>query len=75
MAKLILGDFDPTGPNSIATAMYNSIAIAFPYTGCFFTKYCKEVAEQLGLGGWVKNSKKGTIVGKIQGYKAEMEQM
>ncbi|XP_013196669.2 acylphosphatase-1 [Amyelois transitella] len=43
--------------------------------GCYFTKYCKELAEQLGLGGWVKNSKKGTIVGKIQGNKAAMDHM
>ncbi|KAG6449376.1 acylphosphatase-2-like [Manduca sexta] len=43
--------------------------------GCYFTKYCKEMAEALGIGGWVKNSKKGTIVGKIQGTKAQLDQM
>ncbi|XP_053612495.1 acylphosphatase-2 isoform X2 [Plodia interpunctella] len=41
--------------------------------GCYFTKYCKELAEQLGMGGWVKNSKKGTIVGKIQGNKKDVD--
>ncbi|XP_041987883.1 acylphosphatase-2-like [Aricia agestis] len=43
--------------------------------GCNFIKYCKDIAEDLGLGGWVKNSKKGTIVGKIQGPKQTLDQM
>lgn len=43
--------------------------------GVYFTKYCKEYSEQLGLKGWVKNSKKGTIVGKIQGYKTNVDTM
>ncbi|XP_061729738.1 acylphosphatase-2 isoform X1 [Cydia pomonella] len=49
----------------------------FRYTcpRCYFTKYCKEVAETIGIVGWVKNSKQGTIVGKIQGVKPLMDQM
>lgn len=43
--------------------------------GCFFQKYAKEVAETLGIGGWIKNTKKGTIMGKLQGPKTAMEQM
>ncbi|XP_068632842.1 acylphosphatase-2 [Battus philenor] len=43
--------------------------------GCFFTKHCKDLALQLGITGWVKNTKKGTIVGKIQGLKANLDQM
>ncbi|XP_073948934.1 acylphosphatase-2 [Choristoneura fumiferana] len=43
--------------------------------GCYFTKYCKEIAETIGIVGWVKNSKNGTIVGKIQGVKTTMDQM
>jgi len=33
------------------------------------------MCAQLGIGGWVKNSKKGTIVGKMQGDKIRVEQM
>lgn len=33
------------------------------------------MSESLGIGGWVKNSKKGTIVGKIQGPRQEVERM
>lgn len=44
-------------------------------TGCYFTKFCKDTADQLGLSGWVKNSKKGTIVGKVQGEKARVDEM
>ncbi|XP_038214820.1 acylphosphatase-2 [Zerene cesonia] len=43
--------------------------------GCYFTKYCKEMAEELGIGGWVKNTKKGTIVGRIQGTKESLDKM
>lgn len=43
--------------------------------GCFFTKYAKEVAEHLGVGGWIKNTKKGTIMGKIQAPKSALQEM
>ncbi|XP_046631487.1 acylphosphatase-2-like [Daphnia pulicaria] len=43
--------------------------------GCYFTKFCKDTADQLGLSGWVKNSKKGTIVGKVQGEKIRIDEM
>jgi len=43
--------------------------------GCYFTKYCKDTCDALGLGGWVKNSKKGTIVGKVQGDRIRMEEI
>lgn len=33
------------------------------------------MCDQLGISGWVKNSKKGTIVGKMQGYRPNIEQM
>ncbi|KAK9507998.1 hypothetical protein O3M35_007752 [Rhynocoris fuscipes] len=43
--------------------------------GVYFTKYCRDMCLQLGLGGWVKNSKRGTILGKIQGSKLNVEKM
>ncbi|BES87235.1 unnamed protein product [Nesidiocoris tenuis] len=43
--------------------------------GVYFTKYCRDRALELGLGGWVKNSKRGTIVGKVQGTKEQVENM
>ncbi|CAB3382523.1 Hypothetical predicted protein [Cloeon dipterum] len=43
--------------------------------GVYFTKYCRDMCTQLGIGGWVKNSKKGTIVGKMQGEKIRVDQM
>lgn len=33
------------------------------------------MCDQLGLGGWVKNTRKGTIVGKIQGSRSNVEYM
>ncbi|KAE8751916.1 hypothetical protein FOCC_FOCC001393 [Frankliniella occidentalis] len=43
--------------------------------GVYFTKYCRDRCLELGLSGWVKNSKKGTILGKMQGEKRYVEQM
>jgi len=43
--------------------------------GVSFTKYCKDTSDILGLTGWVKNSKKGTIVGKVQGEKSKIEEI
>lgn len=43
--------------------------------GCYFTKFCKDTCDQLGLSGWVKNSKKGTIVGKVQGEKIRIDEI
>lgn len=44
-------------------------------TGVYFTKYCKEVSEQRGISGWVKNTKKGTVMGKVQGNKSNIDVM
>ncbi|KAJ1519724.1 hypothetical protein ONE63_004982 [Megalurothrips usitatus] len=43
--------------------------------GVYFTKYCRDKSLELGLSGWVKNSKRGTILGKMQGEKRYVEQM
>ncbi|XP_047002046.1 acylphosphatase-2 [Schistocerca americana] len=43
--------------------------------GVYFTKYCRDMCVQLGIGGWVKNTKNGTIVGKIQGPRIAVEHM
>ena len=45
------------------------------FLGVYFTKYCRDMSLSLGIGGWVKNSKSGTIVGKMQGPRPAVEQM
>lgn len=44
-------------------------------TGCNFTKCCREKCTKMGITGWVKNSKSGTILGKMQGTKQNVEIM
>lgn len=44
-------------------------------SGVYFPKYCKEMCEQLSISGWVKNTKKGTIFGKLQGQRSNIEHM
>ncbi|CAH0396170.1 unnamed protein product [Bemisia tabaci] len=41
----------------------------------YFTKYARDRCLELGLAGWIKNSKRGTIVGKMQGEKSKVEEM
>ncbi|XP_012280470.1 acylphosphatase-2 [Orussus abietinus] len=43
--------------------------------GVYFTKYVRDLCRQLGICGWVKNSKNGTIVGKMQGQQELVDQM
>ncbi|XP_036322145.1 acylphosphatase-2, partial [Rhagoletis pomonella] len=43
--------------------------------GCYFTKYTRDLCNKAGIKGWVKNSKQGTIVGKMQGPKEEIDKM
>jgi len=43
--------------------------------GVYFTKYCKDTCDMIGLSGWVKNSRQGTIVGKVQGEKPKVEEI
>ncbi|XP_063822802.1 acylphosphatase-1 [Ostrinia nubilalis] len=65
-------DSDSIDPNVLASVEFE---VYGQVQGCYFTKYCKELAEQIGITGWVKNSKKGTIVGKIQGNKSVLDHM
>jgi hypothetical protein len=59
-----------------APDQFHHASFLFLYlTGVYFTKYCRDLCLQLGIGGWVKNSKTGTIVGKMQGEKSKIEQM
>ncbi|XP_015523661.1 acylphosphatase-2 [Neodiprion lecontei] len=43
--------------------------------GVYFTKYVRDICLQLNICGWVKNSKTGTILGKMQGPKALVDEM
>lgn len=54
-------------------AAYNVVSNFF--AGCSFTKYVKELCTRLGIVGWTKNTKTGTIIGKMQGPQAVVDQM
>ncbi|CAG0912587.1 unnamed protein product [Notodromas monacha] len=43
--------------------------------GCYFTKYCKDQCDRLGIYGWVKNTRSGTIVGKLQGDRDKVDEI
>ncbi|XP_043278061.1 acylphosphatase-2 [Venturia canescens] len=43
--------------------------------GCYFPKFTRDLCNELGIVGWVKNSPCGTIMGKMQGPKPYVEQM
>jgi len=64
----------PDGPegNPIVSVEYELYG---QVQGVFFQKYAKEVAEQLKIGGWIKNTKKGTICGRLQGLKTSLQEM
>ncbi|XP_017766006.1 PREDICTED: acylphosphatase-2 [Eufriesea mexicana] len=43
--------------------------------GVYFPKYVRDICQELGICGWVKNTKSGTILGKMQGPRALIDQM
>ncbi|XP_015786564.1 acylphosphatase-2 [Tetranychus urticae] len=45
------------------------------FSGVYFTKYAKEMSEKLGLKGWVMLSRRGTVIGQIQGEKEKIDEM
>lgn len=51
--------------------------IVFPIgpPGCGFPKFARDLSVQKDIRGWIKNSKKGTIMGKMQGRKEDVDQL
>ncbi|XP_018022187.1 acylphosphatase-2 [Hyalella azteca] len=43
--------------------------------GCNFPKVAKDQADSLGVFGWIKNTKTGSILGRIQGTEPACAQM
>lgn len=43
--------------------------------GVGFTKDTRDIALNNNIKGWVKNSKQGTIVGKMQGLKHDIDKL
>jgi acylphosphatase len=43
--------------------------------GTFFLKYAKLMCEKLGIKGWVRLSRRGTVFGQIQGEKERVDEM
>uniref|UniRef100_G3MR87 Acylphosphatase n=2 Tax=Amblyomma TaxID=6942 RepID=G3MR87_AMBMU len=43
--------------------------------GVFFRKCTKDKADSLGICGWVRNTRKGTVEGIIQGSTDKMDTM
>ncbi|CAH1101316.1 unnamed protein product [Psylliodes chrysocephalus] len=43
--------------------------------GVNFPKCCKDMCEELVISGWIKNTKKGTIQGKLQGQRSKVEHL
>jgi len=54
------------------SAKLNSLLLS---SGVGFTKFCRDNCLNADIKGWVKNSKRGTIVGKMQGLKPEIDKM
>ncbi|XP_042250681.1 acylphosphatase-2-like [Thunnus thynnus] len=43
--------------------------------GVCFRMYTEEEGRSLGLSGWVKNTRQGTVIGQIQGSLDKVDQM
>ena len=57
-------------------ALQREIVVTIYYiSGCGFTKDARDLCAKCNIRGWVKNSKRGTIVGKMQGSKQEINKL
>lgn len=54
-----------------AAVLCNLIFVA----GIGFTKDCRDNCLAANITGWVKNSKRGTIMGKMQGIKGDLDKL
>ncbi|XP_033331489.1 acylphosphatase-1 [Megalopta genalis] len=43
--------------------------------GVFFRKYTQQRGKELGLRGWCMNTSQGTVVGRLEGEKAKIDEM
>ncbi|XP_012058596.1 PREDICTED: acylphosphatase-1-like [Atta cephalotes] len=43
--------------------------------GVFFRKYTQKRSKELGLKGWCMNSPNGTVIGHMEGTKAQINEM
>ncbi|KAM0728273.1 Acylphosphatase-1 [Formica fusca] len=43
--------------------------------GVFFRKYTQKRGKELGLKGWCMNTSNGTVVGRLEGEKSQVEEM
>jgi acylphosphatase len=42
--------------------------------GKFFRKHTLRMAERLGVGGWVRNTSRGTVLGEVEGPRPVVEE-
>merc|ERR1711971_486131 len=63
------------------TEVRNMALVALEYEvfgrvqGVFFRKFTNEKAQSLGLRGWVKNTRDGTVTGELEGEQARVTEM
>ncbi|KAG9509344.1 Glycerol-3-phosphate acyltransferase 1, mitochondrial [Fragariocoptes setiger] len=55
------------------------VQVEFELAGClhgvYFTKYAKEMSKNLGIKGWMRFTRRGTIEGQVEGEKEKIDQM
>uniref|UniRef100_A0A673M047 acylphosphatase n=2 Tax=Sinocyclocheilus rhinocerous TaxID=307959 RepID=A0A673M047_9TELE len=45
------------------------------FSGVCFRMYTEAEAQKLGVTGWVKNTRQGTVVGQVQGHPEKVKEM
>jgi len=66
---MVSENHDPDPIVSVEFEVYGKVQ------GVYFTKYCRDLCTDMNIVGWVKNTKRGTIAGKMQGEKTNVEKM
>ncbi|KAM9601521.1 acylphosphatase-2 isoform 3-T4 [Trichechus inunguis] len=51
------------------------LVIFYTHIGVCFRMYAESEAKKIGVVGWVKNTRKGTVIGQVQGPEEKVNSM
>ena len=75
MIILTLGGLKKSQGEIVMASRRVHIIVEGRVQGVFFRDYTREEAQKLGLTGWVRNQRDGTVEAVVEGDGAKVEQM
>ena len=74
---LVSVDFEVWG-DTYGESRLTSLNTSISYVdtiGTYFLKYARDMCKKLGLSGWIRLSRRSTVIGTVQGEKGKVDEM